>query len=170
MAFPAYIAIKGARQGQLKGETTVVERKDKWMEIFAFTMDVASPHDPATGHTSGRRQYKPITIVKQWGAASPQILQACATNEVLTEVDIEFTQADTAGMEVAQTIKLISATIADIARFTGAPDGAEDTPTAGHSKASDMQEYERVAFTFQKIEIADVVGGTRFADDWMAQA
>jgi len=169
MAFPAYIAIKGTKQGQFKGETEAAERKDKWMEIVAFTMELDAPRNLATGQPSGKRQYKPITIVKEWGAASPQILQACATDEVLTEVTIEFAQASTSGMRIAQTVKLTNASIAAVARFIGSPEGAEDTATAGHSKANDRQEYERVSFTFQKIEVSDVAGKTTFGDDWVAR-
>jgi type VI secretion system secreted protein Hcp len=169
MTFPAYIAIKGARQGQFKGETEVAERKDKWMEIAAFTMELDVTHDLATGQPSGKRQHKPVTIVKEWGAASPQILQACATNEVLTEVEIEFARANTSGTQIAQTVKLTNASISAIARFTGSPDGAEDRATAGHSKANDMQEYERISMTFQKIEVSDVAGKTTFADDWRSR-
>jgi type VI secretion system secreted protein Hcp len=170
MAFPAYIAIKGVKQGQFKGETTAVERRDKWMEIFAFTMELDAPHDAATGQASGKRQYKPVTIVKQWGAASPQILQACATNEVLSEVAVEFSRANTSGTQVAQTIRLTNATISAVVRFTGDPDGTEDTAGGGHSKANEMQEYERVSFAFQKIEVTDVAGKTVFSGDWTAQA
>jgi type VI secretion system secreted protein Hcp len=166
MAFPAYIAIKGIKQCQFKGETEAVERRDKWMEIFAFTMGLESALDAATGQPSGKPQYKPVTIVKQWGAASPQLLQACATSEVLTEVAIEFTRANSAGMDVTQAVKLTNASVAAVARFTGSPEGAEDTATSGHSKANDMQEYERVSFTFQKIEVTDLAGKTLFADDW----
>ena len=42
--------------------------------------------DTATGHASGKRQYKPLTITKEWGAAPPQILEAAATSEVLATV------------------------------------------------------------------------------------
>jgi len=168
MAFPAYIAIKGVKQGQFKGETTAVERQDKWMEIFAFTMELDAPHDPATGQPSGRRQYKPVTVVKHWGAASPQILQAGATNEVLSEVEVQFSRANTSGTQVAQTVRLTNAMVSAIVRFTGDPDGAEDTALGGHSKANEMQEYERVSFTFQKIEVADVAGKTVFSGDWAA--
>jgi hypothetical protein len=35
--------------------------------------DVKSPRDIATGQASGKRQHGSITIVKEWGAASPQL-------------------------------------------------------------------------------------------------
>lgn len=35
--------------------------------------EVKSPRDIATGQASGKRQHGSITIVKEWGAASPQL-------------------------------------------------------------------------------------------------
>jgi type VI secretion system secreted protein Hcp len=172
MALLAWIAVKAAKQGQFKGETTQANRRDKWMPVVAFTMDVKSPHDAATGQVSGKRQYQPITVVKQWGTASPQALAACAANEVLTEVDIEFTRPATAGGDdvVYQFVRLTNATFAQIARFTGRPDGGEDTPSSGHTSKGDMMELERWAFTFQKIEVQDNDGKTSFADSWTVTA
>jgi hypothetical protein len=34
---------------------------------------VVSPRDSATGMATGKRQYAPIKIVKEWGAASPEL-------------------------------------------------------------------------------------------------
>ena len=169
MALQAWIAVKGAKQGQLKGEGSAAARRDKWMAVLAFTMGVTSPRDPASGQATGKRQYQPVTIVKAWGAASPQGLSACATNEVLTEVDLEFTRQSPTGQEVVyQTVRLTNASLSQIARFTGRPDGGEDTPSSGHTGTAVMMELERWAFTFQKIEIHDNDGNTSFTDSWSA--
>ena len=166
MAFQAYIAVNGKKQGQFKGEGATVQRKDKWMQVLAFTMGLTSPRDPSTGQATGRRQFQPVTIVKQWGAASPQGLAACSTNESLAEVDIEFTKTTGTGLEVVhQTVKLIDASITQVARFTGRADGREDTAISGHSGPTDMLELERWTLTFRKIEVHDADGNTNFADD-----
>jgi hypothetical protein len=34
---------------------------------------IVSPRDSATGMATGRRQYAPVKIVKEWGAASPDL-------------------------------------------------------------------------------------------------
>lgn len=171
MALQAWIALKSAKQGQFKSETTLAKRRDKWMPVVAFTMGIVSPRDPASGLPTGKRQHQVVTIVKQWGAASPQALTACATNEVLTEIDIEFTRPPTGGSGddvVYQTVRLTNATFWQITRFTGRPEGGEDTPFSGHTGTSDMMELERWAFTFQKIEVQDNDGKTSFADNWAA--
>jgi type VI secretion system secreted protein Hcp len=166
MAFQAYIAVKGQKQGQFKGEAATAQRKDKWIQVLGFTMGLTSSRDPATGQATGRRQFQPVTIVKQWGAASPQGLAACSTNEVLAEVDVEFTKTTPAGLEaVYQTVKLTDASVAQVARFSGRADGREDTATSGHSAPTDMLDLERWTFTFRKIEVHDTDGNTSFADD-----
>jgi type VI secretion system secreted protein Hcp len=167
MAFQAHVSVKGKKQGQYKGEGIQDKRKDKWMPVLAFANEILSPRDVATGQASGKRQWKPVKIVKEWGAASPQALQSCSTNEVLTEVNFEFTKTNPNGEEyVYQTIKLTNATIAQIRRFTGSEDDSEGT--SRHTAADDTMELEEWAFTFQKIEVEDKDGKTSFMDDWAA--
>ena len=155
MAFQAYISVKGNKQGQFKGEGIQDKRKDKWMPVLSFTMGVKSPRDIATGQ---------VGIVKEWGAASPQGLTSCATNEVLSEVVIEFTKTNPNGENfVYQTVKLTEATIAQVVRFTG---DAEAASTSHQPAAANTLALERWSFTFRKIEVDDKDGKTMFVEDW----
>jgi type VI secretion system secreted protein Hcp len=163
MAFQAYMSVKGKKQGQFKGEATQSNRKDMWMPVLSFQMGVLSPRDAATGQPSGKRQYKPVTIIKEWGAASPQGLAACATNEDLSDVVIEFSKANPTGAEyVYQTVHLTDAIIVEVERFTRAQDG---TLLLAPGRA-DTLELESWSFTFRKIELDDKDGMTSFLDDW----
>ena len=36
---------------------------------------VPNPRDSASGQATGKRQHKPITITKEWDAASPQLMK-----------------------------------------------------------------------------------------------
>ena len=67
MAYQAHVSIKGKKQGQFKGEGIQDKRKDKWLPVLTFDMDVQSPRDIATGQASGKRQWSPVRIVKEWG-------------------------------------------------------------------------------------------------------
>ena len=40
----------------------------------------AQRRDAATGQASGKRQYKPITVVKEYGAASPMLRGSSSNN------------------------------------------------------------------------------------------
>jgi len=166
MAFQAHISIKAKKQGQFKGEGIQEKRKDKWMPVLSFAMGVQSPRDIASGLPSGKRQWKPVQIVKEFGAASPSGLQACSTNEVLTEVVIEFSRTNPNGEEfVYQTVKLTDATISEVSRYTG-EEGALGATGTRHTAADATMELERWAFTFRKIEVEDKEGKTSFMDDW----
>jgi type VI secretion system secreted protein Hcp len=164
MALQAYIAVKGTKQGQFKGESTRATRKDKWMQVLAFQMGLHLPLDAATGQASGKRQYKPVTITKEWGAASPQGLAACASNESLSDVAVEFLKTKQDGQEyVYQTVTLTDALLVAVERFTRQQDGTLLLPPG----PAETLELESWSFTFGKIEVVDIDGHTSFVDDWI---
>jgi hypothetical protein len=43
---------------------------------------VTGPRDAASGQASGKRMHKPFTIVKEWGAASPQLMAMKASYDI----------------------------------------------------------------------------------------
>jgi len=43
---------------------------------------VTGPRDAASGQASGKRMHKPFTIVKEWGAATPQLMAMKASYDV----------------------------------------------------------------------------------------
>jgi type VI secretion system secreted protein Hcp len=68
MSTKVYLTIRGVKQGTFKGGSP---HHDDWIEVLSFTYSVESPRDASTGQASGKRQYSPIKIVKEWGAGSP---------------------------------------------------------------------------------------------------
>ena len=83
-------------------------------------------------------------------------------NEVLESVTFEFEKVGADGKEyVCQTIKLTKATVSDDELYTPT---CECQPSPQNE--SDSRELERVAFTFQKIQITNVDSQTSYADDW----
>ena len=172
-----YLKIEGAKQGKFKGEATRAGQPD-WIRGCKFSYQAASPRDVATrqasgkrdmatgqasgqvvsprdvatGQASGKRQHGSIVIVKEWGAASPQIAQAMNAGEVLTSVEMEFVRPGADGADVVyKTLKLTNATIASVRRLPG-----------GNGPG-----LEEVSFTFQKIEAKGRDGRTMAMDDWM---
>jgi type VI secretion system secreted protein Hcp len=153
-----FVDIKGAKQGQFKAENMRPGVHKGGIEGVKFSSQVSSPRDMATGNPSGKRQYSAITFTKLWGPSSPQMIQACTTNESLT-VTFEFVKAGLGGKEIVyQTIKLTGATISSVKRYIDVSMGNE---------APDPRELEDVSFTFQKIDIIDANGAT-VTDDWVA--
>ena len=158
MANEFSVLIKGKIQGTFKGEGG--KRKDA-ITGLGFQFDVEAAHDAATGAPSGKRQYKPIKFVKEWGAATPQILSALSKNEILSEVTFEFFTTNAAGKEVPfETIKLTNAAIVGLHQYTSSPDGS-----GGHAPAG-KHELEEVSIVFQMIEMTNTQQMTSASDDW----
>ena len=148
MSAKFYVSVEGARQGQFKGEVG-----DKMLGV-GFSYGVTIPFDNATGLINGPRQQEPISIDKHWGAASPQFLTALITTENLTTVLLEFVRATVEGNEeVFHTIKLTNAIVAQV--LQSVPNDV--TTNLG---------LERIRFTFQKVEIENKDGNTKFSDNW----
>ena len=159
MAYEFYVTIQGTKTDSFHGES---RRKSHEQAItgLEFLYEVTAPRDLATGQATGKRQHKPITITKEWGAASPQIFQALVNNEVLKSVLFEFMETAPEGKEVvAYTIRLINATISQFRQYIGNIDNFvyDSTP--------DSLELERVSFTFETIEIHHVAAQTSAVDD-----
>ncbi len=162
MAYEFYVTIEGTKQGVFKSESPREKHAGKIPGI-AFHYNVKSPRDVATGQASGKRQHGPVSMVKEWGAASPQLFQALTTNEVLKSVLFEFIRTNANGEEqVAYTIKLTNATVSEIDSYLDA--------TGKASTSHDTHELEKVSFTFQKIEVESVLGKTMAMDDWSSKA
>ena len=162
MAYPFYITIEGQKQGKLKGAT---DRKAQAGKIAGvrFYAETVSPRDAATGQASGRRMHKPIRFTKEWDASSPQLFQACVTNETLKSVLFEFIRTDETGQEeVHFKVKLTNANIASFKSYVDLTDATGDP--------YDARELEDVELTFQKIELEDVGGKTMAVDDWSKAA
>ncbi len=156
-ALMAYVAIDGVKQGKFKGESSKLTHRDT-IGVVGFNYEVVSPRDAATGQATGKRQFSPITFTKEWGAASPQLLQALYSNETLKTVTFEFYRLDASGKEyVYQAVTLTNANVAKINKEGG------NLPSG---KSVDTYELETISLTFQKIEITDSQGKTSAIDDW----
>ena len=147
----AFMGVTGKVQGNFKGESLAPARKDR-MPIAAFNFEVLAPIGANTGMPSGKRVHKPIVVTKEWGAASPQFVQALINNEVLTQVVIEFYDTAANGEEVlSSSIKLTNASISDV------------NQTYGES-AGKMANLQNISLTYQRMELTDK-SGTTVIDD-----
>jgi type VI secretion system secreted protein Hcp len=156
MAYEFYVSIEGTKQGKFKGESLREAWKGK-IPALDFHYEVKSPRDTASGLATGKRQHQPVTIIKQWGASSPQIFQALVTGEVLKTVLFEFVDTSPEGEEqIFYTIKLTNASI-----VVYHPSLHQQNPVS-----IDIHQTEEVSFTFQKIEIENKLAKTMASDDW----
>jgi type VI secretion system secreted protein Hcp len=155
MAALAYLTVHGQKQGDIKGGATEKGREGS-IPLISVAYEVDAPFDSATGQASGKRVHKPITIVKVIDQASPRLLQALVTNEVLTSVKIEFWRPVPEAAAPYFSIMLTNAALAGIALAPSSEDASN--------------EYERVQFTYQKITWTYLETGVSAKDDWVASS
>ena len=155
MAALAYLTVHGQKQGDIKGGATEKGREGS-IPLISVAYEVDAPFDSATGQASGKRVHKPITIVKVIDQASPRLLQALVTNEVLTSVKIEFWRPVPEAAAPYFIIMLTNAALAGIALAPSSEDASN--------------EYERVEFTYQKITWTYLETGESAEDSWIAQS
>lgn len=153
-----YVTINGAKTGKFASEATGNLRDGKIM-VIAVSHEIVSPRDHASGLPTGKRQHGAITIVKEWGPASPQLFAALCTNEVLSTVLLEYIETDATGKErVTSTIKLTNAHIVTANERWSF--GATQTGSSGGSNAHSL------SMTYQKIEWT--YGSIMAEDSWEA--
>jgi type VI secretion system secreted protein Hcp len=164
-AYEFYVSIEGATQGQFKGESTDPDHADQLVGI-GYEHEIRVPPDTTTAQTSGRRQHGPIRIIKEFGAATPQIMQALVTNEMLPAVVIQFVRnaGQTGAEEVYHKITLVNATVSRIQQHTGFANALVAESTV---RPYDTMELESVDFTYQRIVHESIVGGTSASDSWL---
>ena len=159
MALNAYLKLKGATQGDIKGSVTQKGREDSIM-VIAVNHQVLSPRDSASGLPTGKRQHKPFTITKEVDKSSPLLYNALVNNENITEWKLQFWQPSAAGKEQQHyTIELTNASIAAI-----------QLEMLNNKYPENMQHKERehVSFCYQKIVWTWMDGGITAEDDWEA--
>jgi type VI secretion system secreted protein Hcp len=126
--------------------------------VIGVKHSIVSPRDPqsglptgkrqqASGVASGRRIWKPITILKEVDSTSPKFWQALRQNDVL-QVRLEFNPNG----KTPKTIELQGATIANLRNIQqgGKP-------------------VEEIEFKYEKIEVTYSDGKKSYADDWEAR-
>jgi type VI secretion system secreted protein Hcp len=165
MALNAYLKLKGAKQGDIKGSVAQKGREGKIM-VIAVNHEIISPIDVVSGLSTGRRQHKPIVITKELDKSTPLLFSALIDTENMVEWELQFfaakkTSAAGAGVETNNyTVKLINAKIVDIKSIMLNNKDAVLTKFAP---------YEEVAFTYQKIEWIWTDANITAMDDWETQ-
>jgi type VI secretion system secreted protein Hcp len=153
---PAYMTVKGQSQGDIKGEVSQKGREGT-IRVLAFSHEVISPRDAASGLPTGKRQHKALIITKEIDKSTPQLMQALVNNENLPTLTLKFYRPSSTGMEDQYyTIKLTNAAISGIKQYMAYSEG---TGLTG-------KHLEEVSFTYQKIEWIITDGGISAMDDW----
>jgi type VI secretion system secreted protein Hcp len=156
-----FCTVVGVKQGTFQGDR-VAGKASSQIPVLALSEEITRPFDAATGLATGMRTHKPLTIIKELDASSPQFFQAAVMGETLHSVTCTFYRAFRSGNGETHAyfkIVLMNATIVD---YRDAGDGVNGTATG--------DERERISLTYQHIELSDLDSNTAAADDWLAGA
>jgi len=157
MALNAYLTAKGNKQGNIEGSVTQKGR-EKSVMVIAFSHEIVSPRDPASGLPTGKRMHKPLTITKEVDRSTPLFYNALVNNESLTDVKIKFWRPSATGAETQfYTIELTNATVASM---------ATRMLNNKHPDLMKYAEFDEISFTYQKITWTITDGGVTAMDDW----
>jgi type VI secretion system secreted protein Hcp len=152
-AEPMRMTVTGQATGVIQGEGP-----NGTIETLAFQHEIVSPRDAASGLPTGRRQHKPLTIVKPIDKATPLLHKLLTQNEN-AQVVIDFFRKNpqTGVQEKYYTITLTDATVSSIR------DWKPNTRDLSADRAGDLQE---VSFTYRRITWTYKTGGVTHQDDW----
>ena len=158
MLITAYLTIKGAKQGVIKGDVTDKEREGT-IAVTAVSFQIDTPIDPASGATTGKRQHQPITITKLIDQATPRLYEALFNNETLTVTITFWRPLKEGGDKQYFTIMLDNAIVAGVT--FNSPE-SQDSATAAP--------YEKVQMAYQKITLTWIDDGITAQDSWKSPA
>jgi type VI secretion system secreted protein Hcp len=151
-AVSIFMKATGQKTGAFLGDSTQRLHESETV-VLAYSYELVSPRDAASGLPTGKRQHKPIQITKVLSSNSPQFLNALSTNEVLTTVVINFFKTDAKGAPLNYyRVTLTDGSLSDIKQHSIS--GGDVT--------------EEYSFTFRKIEQRDLVKNKVWMDDWSA--
>ena len=164
MALNAYLRLKAAKQGDIKGSVTQKGREGR-IAVIAFSHEIVSPRDSASGLPTGKRMHKPLVITKELDKSTPLLHAALVSNEAITSFTLDCFSVVArlgpgagAGAEVNDfTITLANASIASIRMVM---------PNNRNPELTKLATYEEIAFTYEKITWTWVDGGVTASDDW----
>ena len=145
-----YCKITG-HNGVIAGDVTIKGLEDN-IAVQSLMQGVTIPIGAASGQATGKRQHKPLTIIKGVDKASPKLFMAAVTGENLSSVDCSFYHRGRGTMQKYFRIALTNARISEI--------------NIGNNPNNNFNSQETVSFVFQKITLEDQVSGTIVEDDW----
>lgn len=145
-----YVTIVGARQGPFRGEAAG-KHQGKLVGL-AFEQESSRPAGRAGG-VFGKPSFGPVRFTRQWGPASPQLLEALATGEALTTVLFEFLRSNEEGEEsVFHTVRLFGAQVVGLRPFVE----LEAEPAS----LMPLPPLEEVMLAFTGMEVENHLAGT----------
>jgi len=103
---------------------------------------MASGREAASGMATGRRMHKPMTIVKEWDAASAKLMQACVDGTHIGNVEVWSREGGQATLRYTLQDAIISGY--SLSRLTGSDGGVGELT-------------ESISFSFAEVDVTPPV-------------
>ncbi|MDB6051886.1 MAG: hypothetical protein JWR17_4632 [Pseudomonas sp.] len=166
MPTPAYLTIKGSKQGLITENTFTAqsvgniyqEGHENQILVQAFNHQIIIPRDPQSGQPTGQRVHRPLMITKVFDKSSPLIFNALTSGEMLEECNLQFFRTSSTGaQEHYFTIALFDAIIVEV---------NSHMPNCQDPGNSHFTHLEDVYFSYRKITWDHEVSKSTGSDDW----
>jgi len=166
MPTPAYIVIKGTKQGLITADAytpdsvgnVYVEGHENEILIQEIKHQVTVPTDPQSGQPAGQRVHKPFKFTCALNKAVPLMYQALVSGEVLPMSTIRWYRTSVEGLqEHFFTTELVDGIIVDINTVL---------PHAQNQENANHTQLVEVSMSYRKISWEHKVAGTLAIDDW----
>ena len=136
-ALNAYLQLKGAKSGVIKGSSTTKGLEDAIIVIDAEQTSLV-PVDASSGQATGKERIGHLTITKEVDRSSPILRQALTNSENITEGTLSFLQPSANGLTRSfYTIKLGNARLVSI---------KTEIYTDPSTKATSLRETVEIAY------------------------
>lgn len=156
MPLPGNLIITGEEQGLIEGSCELEDREGTIL-VQAFDHVVEIPTDDR-GIASGRRTHRPMTITKEIDRSTPMLYQALCTNELLTEVTLNWYRLDGSGeYELYYSMFMENAFIVRVHPWV---------PNVLNRKNEAMKHMEDVSISYEKIIWTWEPDGIEYEDSW----
>ncbi len=160
MPMPGNLIITGEEQGLIEGSCELDEREGTIL-VQAFDHVVEIPTD-SRGVASGTRVHRAMSITKEIDKSTPMLYQALCTNEMLTEVILNWYRLDGTGeYELYYSVTMANAFITKIRPWV---------PNVLDRSNETLKHMEDISITYEKIIWTWEPDGIEYEDAWGAFA
>jgi type VI secretion system secreted protein Hcp len=157
MPIPAYMWLKDDGGSPIKGSVSVQGREGS-IEIIGFGHGLTLPVDGNAGRITGTRIHAPMSIEKEFDAASPYLYKAVAKGQTLRSAEIRFYRINDAGREENYFTMLLEGV-----KVAGVHPGFANTKIASMSP---LNHVEAVSLMYDNITWHYLDGNIKFSDAW----
>ena len=139
--FQPDMKLTGFKSTVIKGDLTQ-KGKEGLFAIYAYNLEIQQPTDAATGQATGKRTFKPVSVIVPAGPLNtPALHQLLASNKGLNTVEIRFWAAGNTGADaVYLTVRLTNAKVVTLRDWVA------------NIRDPEFPQQHQVEFSFEKIE------------------